>query len=194
MAAGPGEVAKKWFMRQYWRLQQSQSLISMGFWCITLTLLIWPYVEWRIPQGASVAGIPATYIGLTTIAAIVMVSVLLVGYIYDQFLALWKEHQNVIIERNPFSTYLLAPRDALIVGQLNQIMLALHPEDERVKTQHAWFEEWLASMPSLEVFERMVTELDARLETPVPEFSFLPEGAVEDVRRSAAARKAEVDE
>ena len=193
MAAGPGEVAKKWFMRQYWRLQQSQSLISMGFWCITLTLLIWPYVEWRIPQGASVAGIPATYIGLTTIAAIVMVSVLLVGYIYDQFLALWKEHQNVIIERNPFSTYLLAPRDALIVGQLNQIMLALHPEDERVKTQHAWFEEWLASMPSLEVFERMVTELDARLETPVPEFSFLPEGAVEDVRRSAAARKAEVD-
>lgn len=194
MAAGPGEVAKKWFMRQYWRLQQSQSLISMGFWCITLTLLIWPYVEWRIPQGASVAGIPATYIGLTTIAAIVMVSVLLVGYIYDQFLALWKEHQNVIIERNPFSTYLLAPRDALIVGQLNQIMLALHPEDERVKTQHAWFEEWLASMPSLEVFERMVTELDARLETPVPEFSFLPEGAVEDVRRSAAARKAEGDE
>lgn len=193
MAAGPGEVAKKWFMRQYWRLQQSQSLISMGFWCITLTLLIWPYVEWRIPQGASVAGIPATYIGLTTIAAIVMVSVLLVGYIYDQFLALWKEHQNVIIERNPFSTYLLAPRDALIVGQLNQIMLALHPEDERVKTQHAWFEEWLASMPSLEVFERMVTELDARLETPVPEFSFLPEGAVEDVRQSAAARKAEVD-
>ena len=166
----------------------------MGFWCITLTLLIWPYVEWRIPQGASVAGIPATYIGLTTIAAIVMVSVLLVGYIYDQFLALWKEHQNVIIERNPFSTYLLAPRDALIVGQLNQIMLALHPEDERVKTQHAWFEEWLASMPSLEVFERMVTELDARLETPVPEFSFLPEGAVEDVRQSAAARKAEVDE
>ena len=43
MAAGPGEMAKKWFMRQYWRLQQSQSLISMGFWCITLTLLIWPY-------------------------------------------------------------------------------------------------------------------------------------------------------
>ena len=34
-------------MRQYWRLQQSQTLISMAFWCTTLTLLIWPYVSWR---------------------------------------------------------------------------------------------------------------------------------------------------
>jgi len=191
MAAGPGEVAKKWFMRQYWRLQQSQSLISMGFWCLTLTLLIWPYVEWRIPADGRVLGVPATYVGVGSIALLVLVGVLLVGYVYDHFFSLWKEHQNVIIERNPFHTYLLTPRDAMIIGQLNQIMLALHPEDETVKAQHEWFETWLASLPSLEVFERMVMELDARLGVPVPEFSFLPEGAVEEVRNAAKAHMSE---
>ena len=91
----------------------------------------------------------------------------------------------------PFHTYLLTPRDAMIIGQLNQIMLALHPEDETVKAQHEWFETWLASLPSLEVFERMVMELDARLGVPVPEFSFLPEGAVEEVRNAAKAHMSE---
>ena len=83
----------------------------MGFWCVTLTLLIWPYVSWRFDANTAWLGIPATYIGLASIALMVLVTVLLIGYIYDQFLSLWKEHQNVIIERNPFATY-LRPRDA----------------------------------------------------------------------------------
>ena len=188
MGAGPAEVGKKWFMRQYWRLQQSQSLISMGFWCVTLTLLIWPYVSWRFDANTAWLGIPATYIGLASIALMVLVTVLLIGYIYDQFLSLWKEHQNVIIERNPFATYLLTPRDAIIIGQLSEMMRTMHPDDERIQAQAEWMEKWLASMPELEVFERMVTELDVRLGMPVPEFTFLPDGAVEAARQSAASR------
>ena len=176
-------------MRQYWRLQQSQSLISMGFWCVTLTLLIWPYVSWRFNADTQWAGIPATYVGLASIAMMVLLTVLLVGYIYDQFLSLWKEHQNVIIERNPFATYLLTPRDAVIIGHLSTMLKSMHPEDERIQAQAEWMEKWLASMPELEVFERMVTELDQRLDVPVPEFTFLPEGAVEAARQSAAARR-----
>ena len=63
----------------------------MGFWCVTLTLLIWPYVSWRFDANTAWLGIPATYIGLTSIALMVLVTVLLIGYIYDQFLSLWKE-------------------------------------------------------------------------------------------------------
>ena len=103
----------------------------------------------------------------------VLVTVLLIGYIYDQFLSLWKEHQKVIIERNPFATYLLTPRDAIIIGQLSEMMRTMHPDDERIQAQADWMERWLASMPELEVFERMVTELDDRLGMPVPEFTFL---------------------
>ena len=44
---------KKWFMRQYWRIQQSQTIISMAFWVTTLTLLIWPYVKWRFEDGVT---------------------------------------------------------------------------------------------------------------------------------------------
>ena len=40
-------MLKKTVMRQYWRVQQSQTLISMAFWVTTLTLLTWPYVKWR---------------------------------------------------------------------------------------------------------------------------------------------------
>ena len=72
---------KKWFMRQYWRIQQSQTIISMAFWVTTLTLLIWPYVKWRFEDGVTFAGISITYWGLLGIGASVMLVVLLVGLI-----------------------------------------------------------------------------------------------------------------
>ena len=51
-----GSPFKKWFMRQYWRVQQSQTIISMAFWVTTLTLLIWPYVRWRFENDSTIAG------------------------------------------------------------------------------------------------------------------------------------------
>jgi hypothetical protein len=184
---GPKKVGwgKKWFMRQYWRLQQSQSLISIGFWCTTLTLLIWPYISWRFQSEESVLGISMTYWGLISIAAGVLGTVLAVGWAYDQFFALWKEHQNVIIERNPFATYLLTPRDAMILGHLSSLLRQQNPEDPTIQSQCDWMDEWVSTTPDLEVFRRMVTELDAKLSRPVPEFSFLPDGAVAAARAQA---------
>ena len=82
-------------MRQYWRLQQSQTLISMVFWCTTLTLLIWPYVSWRFEADKETLGIAMTYWGLASIAGGVLVSDLAIGFVYDHFLALWKEQRTV---------------------------------------------------------------------------------------------------
>ena len=58
-------------MRQYWRLQQSQAVISMAFWTTTLTLIIWPYVSWRFDDNCDgtlcfsdeILGISSTYFG-----------------------------------------------------------------------------------------------------------------------------------
>ena len=148
-------------------LAASQSLISMGFWCVTLTLLIWPYVSWRLtptPRGWASRDLHRTGLhcadGVGDGAAHRLH--------LRRFLSLWKEHQNVIIERNPFATYLLTPRDAIIIGQLSEMMRTMHPDDERIQAQAEWMERWLASMAELEVFERMVTELDDRLGMPVP--------------------------
>lgn len=185
MGDGATGHGKKWMMRQYWRLQQSQSLISMAFWCVTLTLLIWPYISWRFDAAEMMLGLPMTYWGLGSIAVGVLCCVLGIGWFYDHFLALWKEHQNVIIERNPFATYLLTPRDALIIGHLASILRTQHPEDARIQSQCDWMEKWVATTPELEVFRRMVTELDGMLDEPVPEFSFLPDGAVAKARTKA---------
>ena len=63
-------VLKKAFMRQYWRIQQSQTLISMGFWITTLTLLMWPYVSWRFESETEMLAVPMTYWGLGAIASV----------------------------------------------------------------------------------------------------------------------------
>tara|TARA_B100000287_G_scaffold158199_1_gene149256 strand:- start:960 stop:1571 length:612 start_codon:yes stop_codon:yes gene_type:complete len=179
---------KKWMMREYWRLQQSQSLISMVFWVATLTLLIWPYVRWRIDPNQSILGLPNTYWGISSIAFLVVVFVLFTGRVYDQFLALWKEHQRVAIERNPFATYLLTPRDAIILGHLSAIMRAQYPDDKKIQDQCDWIEKWIATTPDLEVFQRMVTELDSKFGESMPELTFFPDGAVEASRKAAERR------
>ena len=112
-------VMKKWFMRQYWRLQQSQTLISMVFWCTTLTLLNWPYVSWRFTADNETLGIPMTYWGLGSIAAGVFIVVLTIGYVYDMIFALWKEQRTVDTERNPFGTYALIPANVVMIGMMN---------------------------------------------------------------------------
>ena len=89
-------MLKKTFMRQYWRIQQSQTLISMGFWITTLTLLMWPYVSWRFESDNEMLAIPMTYWGLGGIAFSVLLIVLIIGWVYDVFLGLWREHLTVV--------------------------------------------------------------------------------------------------
>ena len=79
-----GSPFKKWFMRQYWRVQQSQTIISMAFWVTTLTLLIWPYLRWRFENDSTIAGISTTYFGLIGIGATVIILVLLIGVVLMQ--------------------------------------------------------------------------------------------------------------
>ena len=62
---------RKWIMRQYWRMQQSQAVVGLLLWGTTITLLVWPYVRWRFEGSCAdavcfndtVVGIPATYFG-----------------------------------------------------------------------------------------------------------------------------------
>jgi len=182
--------AKKWFMRQFWRAQQSQTIISLIFWATTLTLLLFDRLESSNPEwgqdGAElIPGLPIAYAIMGGLFLSVGLMVVFIGWVYDHIFSLWKEHQNVILERNPFATYLLTPRDALIIGHLSSLLRAQHPDDERIQAQCDWMEKWVSTTPDLEVFRRMVTELDVKMGEPVPEFHFLPEGAVANARARA---------
>ena len=149
-----GSPFKKWFMRQYWRGQQSQTIISMAFWVTTLTLLIWPYLRWRFENDSTFAGISTTYFGLLGIGATVIVLVLLVGVVYDVTFGLWREHATIIGERNPFQTYQISPNFAIILLQTNLILSKLGEDDEDIKRHCEFVDRWFRWNVDTEIFAR----------------------------------------
>jgi len=149
-----GSPFKKWFMRQYWRVQQSQTIISMAFWVTTLTLLIWPYLSWRFENDSTFAGISTTYFGLLGIGATVIILVLLVGVVYDVTFGLWREHATIIGERNPFQTYQISPNFAIILLQTNLILSKLGEDDEDIKRHCEFVDRWFRWNVDTEIFAR----------------------------------------
>jgi hypothetical protein len=184
--AGSNEnLIKKWVMRQYWRVQQSQAFISVGFWATTLTLLIWPYIRWRPVFAANEAtlGIPNTYWGLFSIFAGVMFSVLFIGWVYDRVLGLWIEWRSVDTERNPFMTYALSPNWMITVAMQAEILKRVASDDEKVVADAEWVHKWCQTQAGEEIFARTVQKWDEFMPNQTPDFWFLEEGTVEAARK-----------
>ena len=181
-----GDRVKKWGMRQFWRAQQSQTIISMLFWATTLTLLVFDRLESSNPQwgrdDAVTMGMPTAYAIMGSLFFGVIAFVLIIGWVYDNILSLWKQHQTVTIERNPFATYLLHPPMLILLGTVTTHLERSYPDDEEIQTQCAWMRRWFSTMTKLEVFRRSVKSLDARLGEPMPELVFLPSDSVKEAR------------
>jgi hypothetical protein len=152
-------VLKKAAMRQYWRIQQSQTLISMGFWCTTLTLLVWPLVSWRFAAMDSVLGVPPTYLGLFSIGGSVLLIVLAIGWFYDVSFGLWREHLTVVQERNPFTTYKLNAPLGMILSQTNTILRKVSEDDEDVQRHCDFVDRWLEWNSEQEIWMRSMSSL-----------------------------------
>ena len=150
-------VLKKTFMRQYWRIQQSQTLVSMGFWITTLTLLMWPYVSWRFESETEILAIPMTYWGLGAIAFSVLLIVLIIGWVYDVFLGLWREHLTVVQERNPFTTYKINAPFGMLLAQTNTILRKLSEEDEDIIRHCNFVDRWLEWNSEQEIWARTMS-------------------------------------
>ena len=149
---------KKAFMRQYWRIQQSQTLIYMVFWITTLTLLMWPYVSWRFDSNQELLGISLTYWGLSTIASTVLILVILLGWTYDVVLGLWREHLTVVQERNPFTTYKVNAPWGILLAQTNMILRKLSDEEDKDILRHCDFiDRWLDWNANQEIWARSMS-------------------------------------
>lgn len=123
-----------------------------------------------------------TYWGLGSIAAGVLLSVLAIGYIYDQFLALWKEQRTVDTERNPFGTYALIPANVVMIGMMNRVLRDNANGDEKVIATCDWVDEWIKWCSSQEIWARSQRFWDDTFPEPVPDLFFLPDDAVKDAR------------
>ena len=181
------ERVKKWGMRQFWRAQQSQTIISMLFWATTLTLLVFDRLESSNPQwgrdDSITLGIPTAYAIMGSLFFGVIAFVLIIGWVYDNILSLWKQHQTVTIERNPFATYLLHPPMLILLGTVTTHLERSYPDDEEIQSQCAWMRRWFSTMTKLEVFRRSVKSLDERVGEPMPELTFLPSDSVKEARK-----------
>ena len=182
MASSEISPFKKWVMRQYWRMQQSQSIISMGLLGSTLTLILWPYVSWRFSAGCdsgicctnSVLGIPATYIGLLSIFFTLVLIVLSVGYLYDRVFSLWTAQRSVDFERNPFWTYALSPMFMMNMAMTAENLKRNSPDDPEMQSQMDWILEYCSKNADTEMWARTVQHWDKHMEE-TPTFWFLDE-------------------
>ena len=166
---------KKWVMRQYWRMQQSQSIISLGLLGSTLTLLLWDYVSWRFSDKCdegfcfsdSVLGIPSTYVGLLGIFTGLILIVLCVGYLYDRVFSLWTAQRSVDFERNPFWTYALSPMFMMNMAMTAENLKRNSPDDEELQSQMDWVLGYCKQNADSEIWARTVQHWDKHIsETP----------------------------
>lgn len=182
-------------MRQYWRIQQSQAVVSMVFWTTTLTLIIWPYVQWRFDDSCSgslcfsdeIFGISSTYFGLILIGIIVLLTVFLIGYIYDVGFGLWKEHLTISTERNPFGVYLISPPMGLILAQTNLLLKHLAPEDEDVQRHVAFIERWLEWNADEEIWARAMDAWKNNMGDEDPHMPFLSKEKRDDLEERSSS-------
>lgn len=176
---------KKWAMRQYWRIQQSQAMISLGFWTATITLLVWPYVSWRFNSDETFLLIPMTYVGLISIAVIVLGIVLIAGFSYDVTFGLWRDHITVNQERNPFSTYKLNPTWGIVIAQTNEILRRVAPEDEEVQRYCKFVDRMLDWNSREEIWARAMSSWKDIMGDEDPFLFYLSEEARNDLDESA---------
>jgi hypothetical protein len=187
-----GSFFRKWAMRQYWRMQQSQAVVGLLLWGITITLLVWPYISWRFTQNCdsgicfseSLLGIPSTYVGLSAIFFSVMFAVLTIGFLYDQVFSLWTEWRNVDMERNPFVTYALSPNWAMMIALQAETLKRTSPDDEVISKQADWYLKWCEQYTEGEMFARAVQRWDKDMgETPT--FWFTTDEAMQRARETS---------
>ena len=187
-----GSFFRKWVMRQYWRMQQSQAVVSLLLWGTTITLLVWPMISWRFTARCEsgfcfaddFVGISSTYIGLVAIFFSVMFAVLAIGFLYDQVFSLWTEWRSVDMERNPYVTYALAPIWVMSLALQAEILKRTSPEDEAIVGQADWYLKWCEEYTEGEMFARAVQRWDKDLgETPT--FWFTSDDAMQRAREAS---------
>jgi len=176
---------KKWLMRQYWRIQQSQAIIGLGFWTATITLLVWPYVSWRFASDETFLLLPLTYVGLIGIATAVLTTVLLAGFFYDVTFGLWRDLLTVNQERNPFTTYKLNPTWGLVIAQTNEILRRIAPDDEEVQRYCKFVDRMLVWNSKEEIWVRAMSSWKEIMGDEDPFLFYLDEEARANLEAAA---------
>lgn len=137
-------MVKKFVMTLIWRIAQTGPILSLFFWSAALAGIFWPIIG--ITGGSQLGplgglllsiGIPLdriTVVGLILLFLLFAAFILLVGWLYDRVLKLWREQTLVAYERNPYVDDLLFRKEVLQWEQyflpLAKAMYKVSPDPE----------------------------------------------------------------
>ena len=91
-----------------WRFEHFQSILGPAFYITTLTLLVYPYLSWRLD--GLFYGLVLTWIGI-------LILVMAAARLWDAF-GLWREGQRANVRRNQFSQGALSPKEVMMMEKI----------------------------------------------------------------------------
>jgi hypothetical protein len=143
---------KKRLMELMWRMQQSQIIIGVLMWSLTLAGIFYPYMRDKFGLDPSNVALPMFGLFL-----VILCGVILIGLAFDK-LRFWKEQNIVLAERNPYTTYKFYPKEI----HWARLWVALakqqpNPPPE-VRREIEFFESWIERLMAEDPYYRREVE------------------------------------
>ncbi len=137
-------MVKKGFMVQLWRIQQSQAIISLFFWGLTLAGVFYPTYFHEHFVNLGIVRQSDYFLGTMLLFLAIIGAFLLMGLIYDIVLKLWVEQSDVAVERNPYSKERLMAKEILFWRRSTvAIMKQLAKTDPSIQKDIDFVEKWI---------------------------------------------------
>jgi hypothetical protein len=141
-------------MTYFWRLQQSQLIVSMILWAVLLTLTSYQYVGGSIGEFFG-----SVYLGLFFLFLIIFAFIILIGFAFDRILKLWKEQNIVVAHRNPYVKDRLYPKEIVLWRHMFlPILKKQEDSDPKVKQEIVFMEKWIERSMSVDPETRKEVE------------------------------------
>ena len=137
-------MVKKYLMVQIWRIQQSQAIISLFFWGLTLAGIFYPTYFHQHFVSLGIVRQSDYFLGTMILFLVIIVAFLLMGLIYDIVLKLWVEQSDVAVERNPYSKERLMAKDIVSWRRGNIAMMRQFARvDPSMQKDIDFMEKWI---------------------------------------------------
>ncbi len=147
------ETFKKKLMKYLWRIQQTQMVISIVFWSLTLTGVFYEYVRERFNN--FYLGQENVFAGMMVMFTIIILFILMFGFVYDK-LKFWKEQQLVIVERNPYTSWKLNPVQTMWVELWVAAIKDMQPMTPVLKEKVEFYEKWIARLEEIDPWTKQM--------------------------------------
>jgi hypothetical protein len=129
---------KKWFMLQFWRVQQVAQILTLFLLGVTDSFLLWDKIQWR---GGIIAD---PYLGPTILLLSIALVIWVFSIFWDLRLKMWRHQMSVLVEKNPYMKERFSPKEIATYGLVWLPMLDhMAKSDPSIKEHAVAMRRWL---------------------------------------------------